>query len=143
MPESLLNKNNVKYSSGKLGVPITYIDSHNPEQIDIIRFRKGNDNKDLQQINYPKYCNGMIGVPVTFIDKYSPEQFIIVGQGQGNLYRLLSSHGLSAEFVKNYYKSGQTGSIKEDHPVLGYYDKNNKPIIPYMRLIIKYIGEYI
>lgn len=40
------------------------------------------------------------------------------------------------KFVEDYYKSGGTGSIKEDHPK-GYYDKNSKPVIPYMRIIIK------
>jgi len=30
-----------------LGVPITFIEQYNPEQFDIIRFRKGNDDKDL------------------------------------------------------------------------------------------------
>ena len=30
-----------------MGVPITYIDKHNPEQFEIVKFRKGNDEKDL------------------------------------------------------------------------------------------------
>ena len=78
-----------------------------------------------------------MGVPITFMDKYNPEQFEIIGQGQGNLYRELTPKGLSQEFVNDYYKTGGTGSIKEDHPVLGYYDKNQKAVIPYMRIIIK------
>lgn len=103
---------------------------------------------------YPKYDNydainvdktkdipmdyaGAMGVPITFLDKYNPEQFEIIGQGQGNLYRELTEKGLSAKFVENYYKMGGTGSIKEDHPVLGYYDIHGKPVIPYMRIIIK------
>ncbi len=80
---------------------------------------------------------GNIGVPITFLDKYNPNQFEIIGQGQGNLYREMTEKGLNKKFVEDYYKSGGTGSIKEDHPVLGYYDKNKKPIIPYMRIIIK------
>ena len=32
---------------GKMGVPITFLDKHNPDQFQIIRFRKGNDDKDL------------------------------------------------------------------------------------------------
>lgn len=103
---------------------------------------------------YPKYDNynainvdktkdipmdykGAIGVPITFLDKYNPEQFEIIGQGQGNLYRELTPKGLNKKFVEDYYKTGGTGSIKEDHPVLGYYDKNGKAVIPYMRIIIK------
>ena len=32
---------------GDIGVPITFLDKYNPSQFDIIRFRKGNDGKDL------------------------------------------------------------------------------------------------
>jgi len=32
---------------GAMGVPITFLDKHNPEQFEIIKFRKGNDDKDL------------------------------------------------------------------------------------------------
>ena len=32
---------------GNMGVPITYLDKHNPDQFEIVRFRKGNDGKDL------------------------------------------------------------------------------------------------
>ena len=32
---------------GEMGVPITFLDKHNPEQFELIRFRKGNDDKDL------------------------------------------------------------------------------------------------
>jgi hypothetical protein len=115
---------------------------------DLILYKKYNPEE------YPKYDNyeainidktkeipldwaGAMGVPITFLDKYNPEQFEIVGQGQGNLYRELTSKGLSKKFVDDYYASGGKGSIKEDHPVLGYYDKNEKATIPYMRIIIK------
>jgi len=103
---------------------------------------------------YPKYDNydalnvdrtekipvdyvGFMGVPITFLHKYNPKQFEIIGQGQGDLYRELTPRGLNKKFVENYYKTGGTGSIKEDHPVLGYYNKNGKATIPYMRIIIK------
>ena len=33
--------------NGAIGVPITFLDKHNPEQFEIIKFRKGNDEKDL------------------------------------------------------------------------------------------------
>lgn len=32
---------------GDMGVPITFLDVYNPNQFEIIKFRKGNDNKDL------------------------------------------------------------------------------------------------
>ena len=31
-----------------MGVPITFLHKHNPEQFDIVRFRKGDDGKDLR-----------------------------------------------------------------------------------------------
>lgn len=33
--------------SGIMGVPITFLDKYSPEQFEIIKFRKGDDNKDL------------------------------------------------------------------------------------------------
>ena len=33
--------------AGEMGVPISFLDKHNPDQFQIIRFRKGNDDKDL------------------------------------------------------------------------------------------------
>ncbi len=32
---------------GLIGVPVTFLDKYNPEQFEIIKFRKGNDEKDL------------------------------------------------------------------------------------------------
>lgn len=32
---------------GEIGVPITFLDKYNPEQFEIVKFRKGNDDKDL------------------------------------------------------------------------------------------------
>ncbi len=103
------------------------------------------DNYDAINVDrysdIPSDYDGMIGVPVTFLDKHNPKQFEIIGQGQGNLYRELTPKGLSNKFVEDYYKTGGTGSIKEDHPVLGYYDKNGKAVIPYMRIIIKKVNK--
>lgn len=33
--------------SGDMGVPITFLDKYNPEQFEIVKFRKGDDDKDL------------------------------------------------------------------------------------------------
>ena len=33
--------------SGAIGVPITFLDNYNPEQFEILKFRKGNDERDL------------------------------------------------------------------------------------------------
>jgi len=32
---------------GKMGVPITFLYKYNPSQFEIVKFRKGDDNKDL------------------------------------------------------------------------------------------------
>lgn len=34
--------------NGAMGVPITFLDKYSPEQFKLIKFRKGNDNKDLR-----------------------------------------------------------------------------------------------
>jgi hypothetical protein len=120
----------------------------NKRHIDLILYKNYNkeeyptyDNYDAINVDktkdIPMDYKGHIGVPITYLDKYNPDQFEIIGQGQGNLYRELTDKGLSQKFVDDYYRSGGTGSIKEDHPVLGYYDKNGKAVIPYMRIIIK------
>lgn len=33
--------------NGLMGVPISFLDKYNPEQFELVRFRKGDDNKDL------------------------------------------------------------------------------------------------
>ena len=78
---------------------------------------------------------GAMGVPITFLDKYNPEQFEIIGQGRSDLCEGMKN--MSQQFVDDYYKSGGTGSYKEGNPLLGYYDKQGKAVIPYMRIIIK------
>lgn len=94
------------------------------------------DNYDAIEIPFtnaiPNNYDGVMGVPITFLDKYSPEQFKIIG-----LSRYTKTKGMSKEFVEAYYKSGQTGAISEGHPDLCFYDNNNKPIVPYMRVLIK------
>jgi hypothetical protein len=40
--------NDIPYDyDGAIGVPITFLDKYNPEQFEIIKFRKGDDEKDL------------------------------------------------------------------------------------------------
>ena len=40
---------------GEMGVPITFLNKYNPNQFEIIKFRKGNDNKDLRVNGKDKY----------------------------------------------------------------------------------------
>lgn len=45
---------------GVMGVPITYLDRHNPDQFDIVGFRKGDDGKDLTVNGKFKYSRILI-----------------------------------------------------------------------------------
>ena len=114
---------------------------------DNIKFSK---HKQVKEIGYYKYENydaievpftdaipsdfeGMMGVPISFLSKYSPEQFEILG-----MPRFFETVGMSKEFVDAYYASGQTGQITAGHPDAAYYDKDNKPVVPYRRIFIKH-----
>lgn len=98
------------------------------------------DNYDAIEVPFtdaiPSDYKGVMGVPISFLDKYSPDQFEILG-----LSRYTKTQGMSKEFVDAYYKSGQTGAISEGHPDLCYYDHNNRPVVPYMRVLIKLIKK--
>ena len=43
---------------GVMGVPITFLDKYNPEQFEIVAFRKGDDGKDLVYSLSPKHNGG-------------------------------------------------------------------------------------
>ena len=45
---------------GVMGVPITFLDKYNPEQFEIIKFRKGDDDKDLSIKGYCPYFGILI-----------------------------------------------------------------------------------
>ena len=45
---------------GIMGVPITFMDKYNPEQFEIVKFRKGDDNKDLSINGKYKYFRILI-----------------------------------------------------------------------------------
>lgn len=117
--------------NGKLIIPVV---KDNANEVNASLILKG--------IIGAEYRNGVMGVPITFLGKHNPEQFEIIGQGQGNLYRQLTEKGLSQKFVDDYYASGQKGNIKVNHPVLGYYNNEMKPVIPYMRVVIKPVFSY-
>lgn len=123
---------------------------HEPLQLmtvaDNIKFSR---HKDIRGSEYTKYDNfeaievpytdaipsdydGVMGVPITFLDKFNPDQFEIV-----ELSRYTRTQGMSKQFVDAYYASGQTGQISEGHPDLCYYDSNGRPVVPYMRVLIR------
>ena len=57
---------NAIYCSGCMGVPITVLDKYNPEQLEIVKFRKGDDEKDL---TYTPYADTLNRQPTT--DNYA------------------------------------------------------------------------
>ncbi|PWH04954.1 DNA methyltransferase [Brachybacterium endophyticum] len=95
------------------------------------------DNFDAIEVPYsdaiPSDFNGVMGVPISFLDRFNPEQFEIV-----DLSRYAKTRGMSKEFVDAYYKSGQTGQISEGHPDLCYYNNAGRPVVPYMRVLIRH-----
>jgi hypothetical protein len=126
---------------------------HEPLQLmtmaDNIKFSR---HKDIRGVEYTQYDNfdaievpytdaipndyeGVMGVPITFLDKYNPDQFEIV-----ELSRYTRTQGMSKEFVDAYYASGQTGQISEGHPDLCYYDSTGRPVVPYMRVLVRRKG---
>lgn len=92
------------YKAG-MGVPISFLDKYCPEQFEIEKFRKGDDDKDLtyatsdnsgtererergalraeslrtSESSSGAKCNGIMGVPISFLDKFCPEQFEVLG----------------------------------------------------------------
>ena len=63
------------------------------------------DNYDAIEVPYsnaiPSDYDGVMGVPITWLNKYNPDQFEIVGTN-----RYTTPHGMSQEFVDDYYASG-------------------------------------
>lgn len=94
------------------------------------------DNFDAIEVPYtdaiPSDYDGVMGVPITWIDKYNPDQFEIV-----ELSRYTKTQGMSKEFVDAYYASGQTGQISAGHPDLCFYDSTGRPVVPFMRVLIR------
>ena len=52
--------------TGVVGVPITFLHKYNPDQFDIIQFRKGNDNKDLSIDGKNPYFRVLIKQKTTY-----------------------------------------------------------------------------
>lgn len=88
--------------NGEIGVPITYLDKHNPEEMKILanggsykgegsiaeelfvyRERERRSTNESSSAGCRK-CNGVMGVPITFLDKYNPELFEIVAFRKGD-----------------------------------------------------------
>lgn len=74
-----------------MGVPITFLDKYNPEQFEIVAFRKGNDGKDLvYSLSRTKDTDRKVGIEIaeratilqntyttTLLDQYLTERTFI------------------------------------------------------------------
>lgn len=88
----------------------------------------------------PSDFDGIMGVPITFFDRYCPEQFEILGLDYDK--DIPSNKGLDIKFVEKYYAQGNTGSICEGHPSLGYYNDKGKVFRTYRRVLIQYTDKW-
>ena len=104
-------------------------------EIDYDRF----DNYDCINVDrisdIPSDYDGLMGVPVSFLDVWNPEQFELIGfPGIGIVPE--GWKGMTEDFIKLYYEQGNTGCY-EVGKKMGYFVKDGKAIIPYVRLLIK------
>ncbi|HNZ51070.1 MAG TPA: adenine-specific methyltransferase EcoRI family protein [bacterium] len=114
--------------------PMTLYKKYTPDEYP--KYNNFNGIEVNRTKNIPVDYDGFMGVPITFLNSgYNPDQFEIVGQGRQDLCEGMTC--MSKKFVEDYYKGGGTGLYKEGNPLLGYYDKSGKAVIPYMRIIIK------
>ena len=59
---------------GVMGVPISFLDKYNPEQFEIVEFRKGNDGKDLIYSNLGCKCSLTSEYSSVDADRWAHEQ---------------------------------------------------------------------
>lgn len=146
----------------KIGVPITALDKYNPDQFEIVKFRKGDDGKDLaytreREREYSRTsesssrendCNGLMGVPITFLDKYNPDQFDIIGYTAKDMgiectkfYEDLEQSLDGGPFVRNMKSARFSPMIRTDEKPIGncYRASNVSGFLQkmYGRIVIK------
>ena len=71
---------------GVMGVPITFLDKYCPEQFEIVKFRKGDDDKDLSVNGVCPYFRILIRHRKAQLMEYG-KKFIIVGNTQAITYK--------------------------------------------------------
>lgn len=107
--------------------------------------------KSYTKEEYPKYVNydainvnkvseipvdyaGVMGVPITFLDKYNPEQFEILGISHGERKQELD---ISSNYTDEECKKLSHENKAFRRGFVCYRDKDNKLIVPYMRILIR------
>ena len=150
-----------------MGVPLTFLDKYDPEQFEIIQFRKGNDGRDLCYIreragnsllqdnhtqedivNYicetygyvrseMDVCSGVMGVPISFLDKYNPDQFELLGL-TASADTMDKPVQLGERFMELYRSQGGSGHFSANMYGVCYVDYNGKAKVPYGRLLVRH-----
>lgn len=88
---------------GVMGVPITFMDKYNPDQFDIVAFRKGDDGRDLVFTREREYNR-------TFAYSSSDGDSRAVQQSEGH-------DGQRQIEVRPHHHTPQTEPIDRDHPI--------------------------
>lgn len=110
----------------------------------IILYKKYSPNEYCKYNNYdainvdkvsdiPCDYHGIMGVPITFLDSYNPNQFEIIGLGSGYLGQSIGITGIPKEHKKMMKGHSAAGDL--------YYIKDNKPYVPYSRILIRRINN--
>ena len=84
-------------------------------------------------LDIPVDYDGVMGVPITFMDKYNPEQFEIIGMAHGEMGQAL---GISSNYTDDECKKLLHENKAFRRGFVCYRDKDNKLIVPYMRILI-------
>ena len=96
---------------GVMGVPITFLDKYNPEQFEIVEFRKGQDGKDLV---YSKLAGG--GAKCNLTSEYSSVDADRWAYEQSQRYGSQSQEQICAH---SYSTTSIPGMIKNKEGVIG------------------------
>lgn len=68
-----IKENEITYCNGVMGFPITFLDKYNPNQFEIVAFRKDEDEKDLIFIQWKNYlCQNNNKKTIEPIDYFFP-----------------------------------------------------------------------
>ena len=76
------------------------------------------------------------GVPITYLGCHCVEQFKIIGCPHADLIPI-GWKGMTENFLKLYYKQGNTGSYKVGNRLESFIDSNGLAKIPYARILIQ------
>lgn len=86
----------------------------------------------------PADWTGIIGTSVSFFNVFNPKQFKVWGLGIGNLLNgVPNATPLKEQFAKDYVAAGGRGWHPANQRVLGFYDKDGVPHVPFARVLIQ------